>query len=115
MNIKPRFMQMVGRWRANEASFTLTSARSDIDEGFGYISKWVCERCGPVSEPEVVCTARGCGFNSFWGPEPAEYEYQCPNCGRLETCSENENPSPLLKVRHRFTYYKHSRTHRSAA
>ena len=85
-------------WRISQNSFLMASDRSVIERGeFGHIAAYICDHCGPIDEPECVCTYRGCGFESWSGPEEAEYEDRCPECGRLECCGENENPNRGFK------------------
>jgi hypothetical protein len=101
-------MLMVGKWRMNSCCsfrYTEEGGRSDIEEGtFGAVAPLICDHCGPVwGELESVCTHRGCGFDSYWGPEPDEYEDYCPSCGRSECCGENEDPQLAFKVVNRYT------------
>ena len=83
---------------------TEDARRTCLEEGdFGAISPYTCDKCGPVwEEPENVCTYRGCGFENYWGPEPAEYEDYCSSCGRSECCGENENGGQPFKILSRY-------------
>jgi hypothetical protein len=105
--MKPKYLRTVCGWRINDCSFSLVaSLRGEIERGkFGHVPQWVCDDCGPVDEPETVCTYRGCGFESFTGPEPAEYEYRCPSCDRLETVYKYEGKGGPFRVIRCFTIH----------
>jgi len=102
----PHYYRTVLGWRINDFSLTLSvpENRKNIEgrDVFGFIPSWVCENCGPVEEPGTECTYRGCGHESFSGPEPAEYEYRCPSCDRLETVNEYDGNGGGFKVTNRF-------------
>ena len=79
----------MGKWLVGEKALNLTF--DPVSSVFGKPAKWRCDYCGPIGEPETVCTYKGCGFESHWGPEPAEYEDYCPSCNRSECCGENQD------------------------
>jgi hypothetical protein len=102
--LKPKYLRTVCGWRINDGSMTicLPEYRREIeDELFGWLPHWVCEKCGPVNEPETVCTHQQTW--GFAGGEPAEYEYRCPSCDRLETVYEYEGEGGPFRVVRRFT------------
>ena len=78
--------------------------KRDLEEGdFGAIAPYICDNCGPMwDEPENVCTHRGCGFESYWGPEPDEYEDFCAGCGHGYCCGENDNGGQPFKILNRY-------------
>lgn len=95
---RPRFLRMVGAHRANDASFGLAVARRDIEEEtFGHISKFMCDYCGPISEPEYRMTHRQTM------EQPEEGVECCPECG-TDNCGENQDPNLSFKVVSRSNY-----------
>ena len=92
-------------WRGNSFSLILSipEYRAEIPSGeFGHHAPYFCENCGPTTEPETICTYRGCGFESFSGPEPAEYEWRCNDCGSLETVYEQEGDGGPFRATRRY-------------
>lgn len=90
----------IGKWKASQRSFNFMLFRAELGpDDFGCVAPHWCYHCGPIwEEPEEVCTHRGCGFDSYWGPEPDEYESQCPGCGRMEECGEVDDRNTPLKA-----------------
>jgi len=58
---------------------------------FGSVAPYWCDDCKqPVwSEPEAICTHRGCGWEYMYGPEGDDYEWECPHCGSGEVYKNN--------------------------
>ena len=105
--MRPKFLRMVGKWRANDCSFGLAFDRGGIEEGIGYISKYWCDHCGEAcGEPEWHMTHRATR------EDPEDGYNACPSCGSDE-CGDNYQDHDLKQVR-RYTIYRMSKADRLA-
>ena len=73
------------------------------DGCWGKHYQWACSRnkCQARFDGdfEEVCTYGGAGWSSPWGPEPAEYESICPECGRQETIYELDYDNVFVQTK----------------
>ena len=109
--MRPKFLRMVGKWRANNCSFGMAFDRSSIEDGtFGSVAPYWCDNCGPQWEaPEYHMTYR----QTLESPE--EGEDYCQGCNCSECCGKNEegHGTDIKQVR-RYTIYRISKADRLA-
>lgn len=109
---KPMFLRTVGAYRASTFSHGLAVDRGSIpSETFGHLAKYSCDKCGPISEPDVVCVSKESW--GFWGGQPAEYEAVCPNCGGSE-CGDVDSHELHMKVTKRYSIHRNPNYRKSA-
>jgi len=87
-------------YRLGACSFGLLYDRGAF-EGWAETFSYICDHCGARfnKEPQCHCTQRETW--GHWGGTPAEYEWVCPSCDRLETVYENDDPDLGFKAKNR--------------
>lgn len=75
----------------------------DNGEGcFGAVAPFWCEDCEcGIWSADLRCLSR----QTLW--EPADYAYQCPNCGRLNVNEVTSTKRAPMKATRRYTIQRH--------